>query len=112
MAGTTLTGPIKTNYNELIAAISKYESNNIDSAYNAHENACGRLQIRQCRVEHYNRLTGRNYTLKDMFNFDKAKEVFLYFAQGKTLEQAAKQWNGSGPMTIHYWEHVKSLLQI
>ena len=110
-AGVECIGP-KNNYIDLMEAISKYESNNIDSAYNVKENACGRLQIRQCRVEHYNRLTGRNFTLQDMFNFEKAKEVFLYFAQGKTLEHAAKQWNGSGPKTIEYWEHIKALLKI
>ena len=102
----------KNNYDTLIAAISKYESNNVDSAINQKEQAYGRLQIRQCRVDHYNTLTGKNYTLKDMFDFSKAREVFLYFAEGKTYEHAAKDWNGSGALTITYWECIKNLLHI
>jgi hypothetical protein len=103
---------LENNYDDLIEAISKYESNNNDSIVNPKEQAYGRLQIRQCRIDHYNRLTGKNYTLKDMFDFSKAREVFLYFAEGKTFESAAKSWNGSGPMTISYWECIKNLLHI
>jgi hypothetical protein len=102
----------RSNYDALIDAIGKFESGNNDNAVNVHEEAYGRLQIRQCRVEHYNQLTGKNYTLTDMFDFSKAREVFLYFAKGKTLEQAAKNWNGSGPLTITYWEAVKSLISL
>lgn len=100
----------ETNYDVLVDAIFKYESNCNPFAYNALENAVGGLQIRQCRIEHYNHLTGKNYTLAEMYDFQKAREVFLYFAKGKTYEQAAKSWNGSGPMTITYWEKVKKLL--
>jgi hypothetical protein len=105
--------PVKTitiQYDLLIEAISWHESKNQDSAINVKEMALGRLQIRKCRIEHYNRLTGKNYTHEDMYNFRKAKEVFLYFAKGKTYEQAAKSWNGSGPMTEIYWNKIKSIL--
>ena len=108
--GARIENPIDYSYDRLIEAVSRYESNNIDSAYNEKEGAVGRLQIRLCRIEHYNRLTGKNYTHEDMYDFKKAREVFLYFAKGKTYEQAAKNWNGSGPMTITYWEKVKSLI--
>lgn len=110
-----MSGPVATIpslYEPLIEAISIVESNKKDCAINVKEMAVGRLQIRQIRVDHYNRLTGRNYELKDMHDFKKAKEVFLYFANGKTYEQAAKSWNGSGPMTITYWEKVKNYLVI
>jgi hypothetical protein len=107
-----------SNYDSLINAISKYESNNNDTIVNRRfipgtserEMATGRLQIRSCRVEHYNKLTGKNYTLNDMCDFRKAREVFLYFAKGKTYEQAAKSWNGSGPLTVIYWEKIKALI--
>ena len=100
------------NYYPLVEAVFKWETRgSMDTlSYNAREGAYGGLQIRQCRIEHYNRLTGRNYTLEDMYDFEKAREVFLYFAKGKTFEQAAKSWNGSGPMTIKYWEGVKTYL--
>jgi hypothetical protein len=60
-----------------------------------------------------------NYTLEDMFNFTKAKEVFLYFAthnnkgkvvHGKSYEQVAKNWNGSGPLTVRYWTAIQDLI--
>jgi len=101
---------IKNTYEPLIEAIFQHESGNNTLAYNALENAVGGLQIRQCRVDHYNKLTGKNYTLTDMYDFNIAKEVFLYFAEGKSFEQAAKKWNGSGPMTEVYWESIKAIL--
>jgi len=105
--------PIKiSHYEPLIRAIFKVESNYNPLAFNLKEGAYGGLQIRDCRIKHYNRLTNKNYTLEDMYDFEKAKEVFLYFAEGKSYEQAAKNWNGSGPMTITYWEKVKKVLQI
>jgi hypothetical protein len=114
--------PIYTaSYEPLIKAIFRYETHNNVLAYNSVEEAYGGLQIRPCRLKHYNDLTGSNYTLQDMYDFNKAKEVFLYFAthdrkgrpvKGKSYEQVAKNWNGSGPMTIKYWEAIQPLIQI
>jgi len=106
-------------YNPLIDAIFFIESSRDTSAYNSKENAVGGLQIRQCRIDHYNKLTNKNYTLKDMYDFDKAKEVFLYFTDHdwrgnqisqKSFEKAAKDWNGKGPKTIDYWNKVSAIL--
>lgn len=41
---------------------------------------------------------------------DFRSEMFVYFAQGKTMERAAKDWNGSGAMTEIYWNKVKAIL--
>ena len=110
-----------TTYEPLIKAIFKYEANNNTLAYNPNEEAYGGLQIRPCRLKDFNNLTGNSYTLQDMYNFDKAKEVFLYFAthnrkgrliKGKPYEQVAKNWNGSGPLTIKYWEAIQPLIKI
>ena len=97
-------------YEPLIKAIVIVESSGNSKAYNKIEVAIGAYQIRQCRIKHYNKLTGKNYTHEDMYDFNKAKEVFLYFASGKSFEQAAKSWNGSGPMTINYWQKVQKVL--
>jgi hypothetical protein len=112
--------PIYTaSYDPLINAIGHFETHNRDTLVNVKEQAYGRLQIRQCRLDHYNKLTGMNYTLTDMFDFTKAKEVFLYFAthngrgkpvKGKSYEQVAKNWNGSGLMTLSYWEAIQKLI--
>jgi len=54
-----------------------------------------------------------------MYDFDKAKEVFLYFTDHdwrgnqisqKSFEKAAKDWNGKGPKTIDYWNKVSAIL--
>jgi len=112
--GTTLYIPTPTSinmYEPLIKAVLIVESNGDPKAYNKVEDAIGAFQIRLCRIKHYNKLTGKNYTHNDMYDFNKAKEVFLYFAAGKPFEQAAKNWNGSGPMTEIYWQKVKKHLR-
>jgi hypothetical protein len=112
------------NYELLIKAIRVWETRGIpeplkNSAYNKLEKATGGLQIRPCRLKHYNTLTKKNYTLQDMYDFNKAKEVFMYFTchdgRGrkipyKSWEKAAKDWNGGGPKTLDYWKGVLKLL--
>lgn len=112
---------IKVDYESLIKAIGLVESRCDNSAINLKEDARGYFQIRKCRIEHYNNLTGRNYTLQDMHNFEKAQEVFLYFVyhdsrgriiSPKSYETTAKNWNGSGTMTEKYWKLVQAKLQL
>jgi hypothetical protein len=97
-------------YESLADAVYLHESNRNPLAYNKLEDAVGGFQIRECRLKHYNRLTGCNYTHEDMYDYNIARKVFLYFAVGQTFEQAAKSWNGSGPLTIKYWDAVKAIL--
>lgn len=101
-------------YRDLISAIGWVECQYDTLAYNPEEEATGYFQIRPIRVEHYNRLTGNNYTLEEMYEYDKAERVFLYFAEKigpYDLERIAKNWNGSGPKTIEYWKRVKTLIK-
>lgn len=115
--------PIKLSdkFEPLAKAVFHWETRgSMDTlSYNHREQAYGAFQIRPCRLEHYNRLTGKNYTLKDMYDYEKAKEVFIYFAihdrrgrltENRSLETVAKEWNGSGPMTIEYWKNVQEIL--
>lgn len=105
------TEPIN-RYEELWLAICKYESNHNPLAVNITEQAYGIAQIRQVRVEHYNRLTGKNYTLQDCFNVDVSKEIFMYFTSFyKSEEMIAKRWNGSGPKTLIYWQNIQQIMQ-
>jgi hypothetical protein len=96
-------------FEDLWEAVCMVESTNNPLAVNQEEQAYGIAQIRQCRIDHFNQLTKKNYTLQDCFNPDIAKEVFLQFAK-LDLEKTAKSWNGSGPMTEIYWEKVKKYL--
>jgi hypothetical protein len=106
--------PIESQINvfkPLLHAVRYVESRGDNLALNITEQAVGAFQIRQCRIEHFNKLAGKNYKLQDMFDYDKAKEVFLFFAgRLKDPELIAKKWNGSGPMTELYWNKVKQLL--
>ena len=107
------------SYEPLIRAVFRYESNGDSLAYNVLEGATGGLQIRQCRVDHWNELMNTNYKLKDFYNYQLSKEMYLYFTNhdgrgnlipNKSYEQTAKDWNGSGPMTEVYWNNLKQMI--
>jgi len=97
-------------YQRLIDAITFVESHNGRYVYNAAADAVGWFQVRDIRVHHYTRLTGSDYVLEDFYDYDLSREMFLYFASGKSYERSAKSWNGSGPLTEIYWNKVKAAL--
>jgi hypothetical protein len=48
-----------------------------------------------------------------MFDYEKAEEVFLYYAHQigpYNFEKIARNWNGSGARTTEYWNQVKKFL--
>jgi len=102
--------PNWVKYEPLADAVYHYESNCNPLAYNPLERAVGGFQIRQVRVNDYNQLTGCSYKLEDFYDYNLSKNMFIFYAQGKSFEMAAKNWNGSGPKTIDYWKNVKALL--
>jgi len=100
-------------FRKLIQAIGMVETRFDTLAYNPVEKAVGFFQIRPIRVEDYNRRTGSNYSLNDMYNYDISEKIFLYYASEigpYNFEKIAKNWNGSGIMTIEYWKQVKKYL--
>jgi hypothetical protein len=100
-------------FSGLMYATAMVETMGNPFAYNVLENAAGIFQIRQVRVDEYNRLTGSKYLLKDMFDHTVSEKVFLYFASlagPYDLEKIAKRWNGSGPRTEIYWKRIKEYL--
>jgi hypothetical protein len=100
-------------YMSLLYAVGMVETQGNTLAYNEFENAAGIFQIRQVRVDDYNRRTGSDYVLGDMFDYSVSERIFLYFASAAgpyEFEKIAKSWNGSGPMTEHYWKRVKKYL--
>lgn len=105
--------PAINPFEPLMRAIGIVETMGNGSAYNEFENAVGIFQIRQIRVDEYNRQTGNKFTLYDMFDYGNSRTVFLHFASQAgpyKLEKIAKSWNGSGPMTEFYWSRIKSML--
>lgn len=95
----------------LMNAVAMVETMGNNLAFNEQENAVGKLQIRQVRIDEYNRLTGNMFRLSDMFDPVNSEKVFLYFASVAGpyhFERIAKRWNGSGPKTELYWEGLKN----
>ena len=100
-------------YKQLIRAIGIVETSRDTLAYNPIEKAAGYFQIRPIRLKDYNKRTGSNYTMKDLFNYEISEKIFLYFADQigpYDFEKIAKKWNGSGHMTINYWKRIKQYL--
>jgi hypothetical protein len=100
-------------YKQLIHAIGMIETRCDTLAYNPIEEAAGYFQIRPIRLEDYNKRTGSNYTMKDLFNYEISEKIFLYYANQigpYDFELIARKWNGSGHMTTHYWNRIKKYL--
>lgn len=100
-------------FKPLIKAIGYVECKFDTLAYNPEEQATGYFQIRPIRIDDFNKRTGSDYKLSDMYDYDKAEIVFLYYASKigpYDLEKIAKSWNGSGYKTIKYWNKVKQNL--
>ncbi|HUX96426.1 MAG TPA: hypothetical protein VMV47_11910 [Bacteroidales bacterium] len=100
-------------FGKLIYAIGMVETKLDTLAYNPEEDAVGYFQIRPIRLRDYNERTGNRYRLTDMYNYDIAEEVFLYYASQigpYNFEKIAKNWNGSGKKTRIYWSKVRKLL--
>jgi hypothetical protein len=102
------------DYEQLIKAIVTVESNWDQYAFNPVGESVSWFQIRSGKVKDFNNLTGKNYTLLDMYDFNKAKEVFMYFTKGRDYETIARAWCGgeyaSKESTNDYWNKIKMRL--
>jgi hypothetical protein len=105
----TTSAPVNI-YERLMDAIVMVESGGDTLAYNALEEAYGPFQIRPIRLTDYNKKTGKKYRMRDCYRMSVSREIFLFYVDGRDFEVVAKSWNGSGPMTIDYWNKVKKYL--
>lgn len=106
------TSPIEP-FKTLINAIGMVETQYDTLAYNPVEEAVGYFQIRPIRLQDYNKRTGNNYTLNDLFRYNISERIFLYYASEigpYDFERIARNWNGSGKSTILYWNSVRRFL--
>jgi len=100
-------------YNRLIEAVVQVESAGDTLAYNLSEEAAGAFQIRPIRLLDYYQRTGVNYKIEDCYDYDISKVIFLYYARKtghRDYETIARNWNGSGKLTLDYWKKVKANL--
>lgn len=100
-------------FKKLIHAIGMVETKHDTLAFNRTEGAVGYFQIREIRLEDYNKRTGSSYKMTDLYDYHVSEKIFLYYAS-KTgpydFETIARNWNGSGPKTHYYWNRVKKHL--
>ena len=74
----------------------------------------GIAQIRQERLNDYNKQTDNSYKLTDMFDIDISKEIFMYYANQFNIYQMddlIRAWNGSGKQTYIYLHKVKQCIE-
>jgi hypothetical protein len=107
-----VTYPVRP-YDRILNAVLMVESAGDTLAFNLSEEAVGGLQIRPIRLRDYNQRTGKDYKIEECYNFRISKEIFLYYAElygYNDPESIARNWNGSGIATFHYWNKVRLLL--
>lgn len=112
VAYIVITEPIDA-YKRLIDAIVMVESAGDTLAVNISEHAYGAFQIRAIRLLDYYQRTGRDFSTEDCFNYAISREIFLFYAENMgypDYQTIARMWNGSGKMTLAYWEKVKKHL--
>lgn len=102
-------------YKDLLEAMEVVESKRNPLALNYEKGgySVGILQIRQAKLEDFNRGTGKNYSLEDCFDPEISREIFYWHCTryGPTnLQAIARAWNGSGEATKEYWNNVKNIL--
>lgn len=102
-------------YESIWKAVCFVESMGNPFAYNPKENAYGIVQIRQVRINDFNKQTGSHYQLKEMLDTIKAKEVFLFYADKhyfNEIEMISRCWNGGEENGIKYKQTKKYYLEV
>ena len=97
---------------KIIEAVAWVESGHGKYVWNPEEGAVGWLQIRQCRVDDYNRQTGNNYRLEDFYDYELSRKMFIWYAEKIGLNNTdllIRKWNGSGKKTYEYLAKVQKV---
>lgn len=101
-------------FEDIILCQILVESNNNPQAINESETACGKLQIRPCRLNDYNRQTNSSYTIDQVFIDSISVKIYLFYAaKCKSKEEICRRWNGGKnglymTSTKKYWNKVQS----
>jgi Transglycosylase SLT domain len=88
--------PVIRPYEKVWKAVCMVESTNNSKAINKSSNATGIVQITPIRVKDYNQRTGKHYTIKDCFNPNISKEIFMFYAMKfnhTDIYRIASDWN-------------------
>jgi hypothetical protein len=99
-------------YERLIAVIVSVECNGDYSAYNPVEHAYGPFQIRPCRLQDYNIRTGSIYQMKDCFDYEVSRKIFLHYASKYRPDDILGiciSWNGKSRRNLYYQKVISKL---
>jgi len=100
-------------YQALLEAQGTVESSGDNYALNPSEQAYGKLQIRQIRLDDYYERTGIRYNLIDCYDDKISESIWYYYAMKfhpSDYKHIAMAWNGSGYQTKIYWRKTKKQL--
>jgi hypothetical protein len=98
-------------YERLWEAVCFVESSFNPLAVNESEQAYGVAQIRQIKLDWYEKQTGVRYTLQDCFDKDISKTIFLYHMDCyDDPERGVRAWNGRYELTHGYWNKIQNYL--
>lgn len=107
-----------TPYEAIWKATCKVESGNnpfVIGDRNLKKKSYGIVQIRESRLKDYYKRTGIRYSVTDMFDVNKSKEVFMFYCSGSDLEAISRRWNGGDrgmqkESTNKYYSKIKEVL--
>jgi len=112
------------DWNPVINAIIKVESEGNAQAVDKNGKSCGIMQITPVLVKDCNRIlklrkSSRQFTMADRFSVEKSKEMFLlyqsFYNPKNSVEQAIRSWNGGMNYTKRgtqkYFEKVMSKMK-
>jgi hypothetical protein len=100
-----------SKFDKIIKAVTWIESKHGKYIFNPTEGAVGWFQIRQCRVDDYNKQIKGNYRLEDFYDYELSRKMFVWYAeQIQDIDLVIMRWNGSGPATREYLKRVKAVI--
>jgi len=102
------------SFEQIWSAICFIESSGNAKAFNEKELARGIVQIRPCKIDDYNRLTGNNIGYEDVFCPELSKRIFMWHMEQYGVgrwEEGIKRWNGKGRMAEIYLEKVLKVIE-
>jgi hypothetical protein len=98
-------------YLKIWEAVKVIESGNNNYAINFKEGAYGAGQIRKIKLDWYFQRTGIKHELRDCFDAEVSKSIFMYhMMQYDDENKAIMRWNGKGIKAEKYLKRVKAQL--
>lgn len=95
-------------YGDIWEAVCWVESRHNANAINMAEQAYGIAQIRECKLNDYNKARGSDHVITDCYCPELSRKIFMWHcAQYDNQDEAVRRWNGSGPATYEYLAKVR-----